>query len=1790
MLAWSGEAAALVGRSLGEFVVREQMSRGGFGLVFRAEQPGLGREAVIKVLQDRMARDEATAQRFLREAQLASRLDHPYAAHVYAFGAEPDGVLWIAMEMVRGAPLELLLRTQGPIPLERFVPLLERICEVVHTAHEQGVIHRDLKPANVMVLSRAGRLLPKLLDFGVAKLHGDAASAGTMAELDGATLLDDTQPVALEGDDTLSAASRSLTGARTTLGSPHYMAPEQWRNASAADVRSDTYALGILAYEALTGRRPFVGDTVFQLFTAHEGQAPPSLGAGFPPGLDAVLTRAMAKEPAARYASALELAEAFRRASGITAEPTLVPRLDEAVRVRALAFAPRPLAQAIAALDAARNPHQARDALATAARVMTRWVALLALASHAHVGTSTTVAAGVRDALRRLREPNLSDAEWLELARVLVRPFEALRDAHPLPELVGFLTGGAAASLDGLVALDRSGGSEEQVRDQLARALPGCGQALEALRFLASYPLWIPDEDGAEEWMGLSAARRLPPPGRALPAGRPVLVDADGVPVVALWPFVQLHEPTPSAPPALFLHDGKGRRGARLVALPDLFEREDLELWEALGGLVGEVTSGATSDSLEETSPFPGLAPFTEERADDFFGRERECEAFLNRLRVTPLLAVVGPSGAGKSSFIRAGVVPGLPDGWSTILLRPGARPIDALSARLSAVGLDAARLAQDLADTPSALGYLVRSWAQSRRTTVVLIVDQLEEIFTLCGDPGERELFAEALARAARSPDDPVRIVLTMRDDFLLRADAVPAFRTRLTHGLQLLATPAPPDLRRILVEPLRRAGYQLDDPGLPDEIVEAVASRAGALPLLAFTAARLWELRDRRFRQIGYKAYRSLGGVAGALSQHAEATLLAMPPEEQRLVREVFRHAVTAHGTRAVLSRAELDQRLGGGAHAGQVVDKLVDARLLVVAEGETGGEQIEIIHEALLEAWPRLVGWRREDAEGARMRDQLRAASRQWDERGRRTGLLWRGDALEEYRLWRARYGGALTEVEQAFGDASLGDAARARALRRWSILGAFVAVLAVGVALFMQNRTVERQRARAIASTALVNRHLLDQYISQARRLVLAEDHLQALAYLDRAIQLGARGPAIDLMIAQAVRATDGLELELRHDNSIARVRYAPDGTRIATAGYDRQARLWDARTGAVVATLEHADGVLRIELSRDGQRVATGSLDRTAAIWSAADGARLHTLEHEAPVQAVQFSPDGELLATVTVRDAVRLWNVRSGQLVASLQAPGESNPRPAGSVAAFSPAGDLLAVGGQDGQIRIWRPDDPRPRPPLRGHTQPVTTVQFSGDGGALLSASLDGAAVVWNPASGRALARVSHEGPINAAVFSPDGTRFATASGDRTAMIWDARSGAPRSSPLRHAGAVNRAAYSPDGSRLATVSDDGSIALWDPVDGRRLAHRQGHIGSLYDIAFSPDGKHMAASSSDGGVLVWDARPVMRTTVLRGSGHTVHRAVFSPSGTHAVTTGEGVATVWDATTGRAVHALRGHALGLLTVRFDPSGEEVATGDAEGVVRRWDLRTGDLLASFRAHEGGIIELAWHRSGEQILTAGQDGTAALWQATSGRLIRRLQPHDGFPLNGAAFAPDGRSFATSGEDNTVRRFAVATGRLLSRIDEPDGAYALAFAPDGSALVVATGRRSAVIRALATGEVRARMDDHPGIVTSAQLSPDGQMVVTGGSDGAARVWEARTGNLLAVLTQSSRALWWTEWASDGRRVISASEDGDAIIWELPSYGGSAADLARLVRCRVPYEVDGDRLRHRATDRAACR
>jgi WD40 repeat protein/serine/threonine protein kinase len=303
----------LRGRKLGEFVLIKPVGTGGYGAAWLSAQPSLKRNVVVKVLHEKRQSNDLAKGRFLREAQLASRLDHPYAVHIYDFGVEKeDGLHWIAMELVQGVTLDEWLIERGPMPLEEFVPFFEKVAEVVQVAHEQGIVHRDLKPSNVMVIVRGGRVLPKLLDFGIAKEHHEVAPATPESWPDG-SLAENHEPVSAQRTRTgPKARVHRLTHSGDGIGTWAYMAPEQWDNAYAVGRAADIYSLGALVYKSLSGRVPFPAESERECYRHHLYTEVPPLGGEFSSDLDQVVRRALAKPPEARHDTALELASELR--------------------------------------------------------------------------------------------------------------------------------------------------------------------------------------------------------------------------------------------------------------------------------------------------------------------------------------------------------------------------------------------------------------------------------------------------------------------------------------------------------------------------------------------------------------------------------------------------------------------------------------------------------------------------------------------------------------------------------------------------------------------------------------------------------------------------------------------------------------------------------------------------------------------------------------------------------------------------------------------------------------------------------------------------------------------------------------------------------------------------------------------------------------------------------------------------------------------------------------------------------------------------------------------------------------------------------------------------------------------------------------------------------------------------------------------------------------------------------------------------------------------------------------
>jgi len=521
------------------------------------------------------------------------------------------------------------------------------------------------------------------------------------------------------------------------------------------------------------------------------------------------------------------------------------------------------------------------------------------------------------------------------------------------------------------------------------------------------------------------------------------------------------------------------------------------ELLDALEHLAGAAVGRVVL--REDENPYPGLSAFTEQDAGRFFGRDTEIAQFIGKLKDRALLAVIGPSGAGKSSFIRAGVIPTLRQSsaaeWDVIICRPGRDPFSALSNALmlgassvvsnvqsvAEAAKEEADLTQSLRTEPGKLGALLRARSRSHGKPILLYVDQFEELYTLVESEEDRDGFATALAGAAVDAATPVRVTLSMRSDFLDRVAENTALMNVVTRDLTILQQPGIEGLRDAIIRPAALAGFSFEDVAMVEQMVASLADEAAALPLLQFAAQKLWETRDKRTKLLTSAAYQEMGGVEGALVRHADSVIQSMSSNDRQATRSLFQRLVTPEGTRAVLSLGEIMGLFKTPKEAQRILNTLTEARLLVV---QTFGEEavdarVEIVHESLITRWQTLRRWLDESHEDSAMLSQLREAARQWEARGRPTGLLWSGDAVDEARRWRRRSQAVITPLEDAFLTAAFRLADRAIRRKRFlaiaaiSImalvtLGAVVAMLAIRSA--EKDAKKQAKRAKLQASRA------------------------------------------------------------------------------------------------------------------------------------------------------------------------------------------------------------------------------------------------------------------------------------------------------------------------------------------------------------------------------------------------------------------------------------------------------------------------------------------------------------------------------------------------------------------------------------------------------------------------------------------------------------------------------------------------------------------------------------------------
>lgn len=528
-------------------------------------------------------------------------------------------------------------------------------------------------------------------------------------------------------------------------------------------------------------------------------------------------------------------------------------------------------------------------------------------------------------------------------------------------------------------------------------------------------------------------------------------------------------------------------------------------------------------------SPYVGLSSFKEADADRFFGRSREIAAAVALLQHQPLLGVIGPSGAGKSSFVRAGVVPWLErsgEAWTILAVRPGHDPLQALAEKvlpivsqmplpadeplpgsdsgLAAVvapdpesvvasigasvvasvvasghidstaaavaGVEVDDVYRRLRREPGYLGTVLRAHARRTGHKILLFVDQLEELYTLVSDPATQLAVSACLAGVADDASAPLRVIISIRSDFLDRVVEDESFMSELMRGLFFLAPPGRAGLRDALVKPAEMAGFQLESAAMVERMLDHIEHTPSALPLLQFAAAKLWDARDMGRKLLTDACYEQIGGIAGALSSHASSVLSELPADMQSLARTLFLRLVTPERTRAMVSTSKLGELSDDPGKVQRLTEHLIRARLLVVQSSDTGGEAfIEIVHESLIHRWTLLKRWLDINRDDSEFLERVRTVASQWQLEGRPEELVWRGDAMDDAARWHRRYGGELPDLEQAYLNAVFALAARFARRKRNAVAAVivllFMLVAAAAVALMLLREAQEQATAQA-----------------------------------------------------------------------------------------------------------------------------------------------------------------------------------------------------------------------------------------------------------------------------------------------------------------------------------------------------------------------------------------------------------------------------------------------------------------------------------------------------------------------------------------------------------------------------------------------------------------------------------------------------------------------------------------------------------------------------------------------------
>lgn len=1023
---------------------------------------------------------------------------------------------------------------------------------------------------------------------------------------------------------------------------------------------------------------------------------------------------------------------------------------------------------------------------------------------------------------------------------------------------------------------------------------------------------------------------------------------------------------------------------------------------------------------------FRGLLPFQEADQDRFYGREPATEALLNMISHSDFRfgVLLGQSGCGKTSLLRAGVLPRLwQDGYLPVYCRSYNDPVSA--------ALEGCRKGSQvpIVEGESPLAYLRRATRQFG-AVVVLVCDQFEEFFVSHQSTEEREPFLSFVAACVNDESLPVKILVSMRSDFLYLISselgeriAEPLMSSRLYHLRNFDQTAA----REIIEKSARRAALPFSE-ALTRQIASDLASGGVVAPSELQIVGE--QLQNKRIYTV--ESYRRAGGKESLVHGFLDDVIQASGDSDG--ARLLLRSLISDENTRLTLTLDEIAKRTQRKAEANERLLRLFVRSRLVAELQEDEPWRYELMHEYLIERINQITGKVMDATQRANRLMRQYLSNYLIDDRTR----------IPAAKLWFIRRYSDITrgERERSLMSKSL----------RWGLLKSvsLALLLAVGAIIAAAAFSLDEEWD----GISLNGGH------SAAARKVRFSPDGRLL------VSVGEDGKIIIWDFARRE------QLASVGDNRgwVNTVAFSPDGKWFATGGNDMRVTIWDAaRLERKIVLTDDSSAVTALAFSQDGRFLASvsGTQNGRALMWDTTRWEKVYDRPWSLTWGDLIFSPDNRRLLI-----GAEVVDVATANVLCQL---GHSNP----AFNAFSPDGSRMLGASGDGSVlfspvaNLWDGIPSKLASVQYVHNYHGRAVAFSPDGKLAASAAED--IILWDAATNAKLVRLKHSAQVWSLAFSPDGRWLVSTHDDGAVLLWNVVEREQTASFNGHSASVHAVAFSPDGKRIASVGDDLSIILWNSERGEKDAVLMAHKTRVTSLAFSPDGKHLASTDMHANTILWDleTRKTLRThsfaglrdsliasyfvtfspdgrllattnavydtrdfhvvydifgvgrgAIDEGIG-TIYNAVFSPDSKSLTAVSDGGAVVsWHIKTWQPAGIARLRGTPIISVSIRPDGKMLVTGDDDGVIRLWETNPFREIATLGGHAARIKSVAFSPDGTEVVSAGDDQMVYLWNVEQRRLITRIGVHTS-PVLSVAFSPDGQRLVTGEHDKTVRLF---------------------------------------------------------------------------------------------------------------------------------------------------------------------